>query len=343
MKKYFLLILPLLLTSCSENNSSSSGQISKAGYYFGTSVSVTLFDSSTEVLDHVFDIFSDYDLLTDAYKAHADENLEQVKNIYYLNKDSNSGEEIEVDPRLASLLSFGLQMQEKTSLTKEDGSKEYYFNPLIGNLSSLWKNFIESPTASFPNESTINQYLEEMNSSKLEINGNKIKRSGKAKIDVGAYAKGYVIKLVQDYLKEEGVSKYFINGGSSSYGLGSYLSDESYKITISSLLDYGYSKAFFYADNTSIGTSGISQQSKKYDGNLYSHIVNPNTGDALAKNNTVTIKSSDAGVADILSTAIFIGGEELAKSLKNTLDFEYMIFDGENIAFSDGLGLVLEK
>ncbi len=343
MKKRFLLILPLLLSSCANEDNSSSGQISNTGYYFGTNVSVTLFDSSKDVLDHIFEIFADYDELTDAYKGHADMNLEQVKNIYYLNKDSNSGKEIEVDSRLASLLSFGLQMQEKTALTKENGEKEYSFNMLIGNISSLWKNFIDNQTSAFPSENLINEYLEEMNSSKLEVNGNIVKRSGNAKIDVGAYAKGYVIKLVQDYLKEEGVDKYFINGGSSSFGLGSYLNDDSYKITISSLKDYGYSQAYFTAKDTSIGTSGISQQSKKYDGKLYSHIVNPNNGSALAKYDTVTIKAADAGVADILSTSIFVGGEELAKTLKKTIDFEYMIFDGENVLSSDGLGLVLEK
>lgn len=356
MKKRFLLIFPLLLTSCSNDKestypqNSSSGeedpsysQISNNGYYFGTTMSVTLFGSSTEVLNHVFDIFSEYDALTDAYYSKVDYNNQRINNIYFLNKNQNDGVEVEVDPRLASLLSFGLEMQEKTALTKENGEKVYFFNPLIGEISSAWKNFIEEPTVACPSEELINQYLEDIKTSSLEVNGNKVKRTGKAKIDVGAYAKGYVIKKVQDYLKEEGVSSYFINGGSSSYGLGSFPNNKSYKITISSLTNYGYSQAYFNADNTSIATSGISQQSKKYDGKTYTHIIDPNTGSALATNDTVTIKAPDAGISDILSTAIFLGGEELAKFLKKTLSFEYMIFDGENVVSSDGLGLVLKK
>lgn len=343
MKKSALFIFPLLLTSCSSNESSTQNSyISQNGWYFGTSMSVTLFDSSKEVLEHVFQIFSDYSDLTDAYYPHAGTDLKQINNIYYLNKDENEGKEIEVDSRLASLLSFGNEMRSKTCLQASETDAVYYFNPLIGNLSTLWKNFIDNKTT-FPTDEKISQLLDEMNSSKLEIDGNIVKRSGKGKIDVGAYAKGYVVKIVQDYLKEQGITRYYINGGSSSLAFGSNSSGGAYKITISSIKNSGYSQAYFMAENTSVGTSGVSEQGRIYQGNTYSHIVNPNTGSGLAKFDTVCIKTDDAAVADILSTVVFIGGKELADALKDRFTFEYLLYDGENIVNSDNLNLVLEK
>lgn len=339
-----MFIFPLLLSSCATDSQNEINYIIKSGWYFGTQMSVTLFDSSEEVMNHVLEIFSEYSTLTDAYNAKADSNLKEIVNIYYINKDENEGKEIEVDSRLASLLSFGLEMREKTCInTPGQIRTDYYFNPLIGKLSTLWKNFVDDPASSFPSNETITELLDEMNSSSLEVNGNIVKRSGKGKIDVGAYAKGYVVKVVQDYLKEEGVDKYSINGGSSSLGLGTTSDGGEYKITLSSLKEKGYSEAYFKLKDSAVGTSGISEQGKKYDGKTYSHIVNPNNGSGLAKYDTVSIIASDAGLADILSTAIFVGGEELAKVLQSSFSFEYMIFDGENVIQSSNFNLVLEK
>ncbi len=336
MKKKILLLPLLLLTSCSQKKT-----IENLQPYFGTYVSVKMSGGSTSIMENVFNIFSEYDSLSDAYNLKTDKNLDQVINIAYLNSDTSEGKEIEVDPRLASLLSFGLQMQEKTSFVL-NGEKQYLFNPLIGKISTLWKNFIQH-NQPLPDDATLKTLLEEVNQSSLTVNGNKVKRTGKAKIDVGAFAKGYAVKIAQDYLKKEGVRDYYIDGGSSSLGIGSYNDAYPYKIKMTSLLNQGYSEAYFFAKDTSVGTSGSNQQGKEYRGEMYSHIVDPRNGSGKANCDTVTIRCDDAGVADILSTVIFIGGEEAAKALKETFSFEYMIFDGENVVASPDMGFVAEK
>lgn len=311
-------------------------------WYFGTGMSLTLTGSNKNVFEHVFQIFEDYSNLSDAYELHSDEHLKPIANLAYINQDSNEGKEIEVDQRLANMLEFGLEMQEKTSYI-EDGKKEYYFDPLIGNLATLWKNFVEKKDVPLPEDSIIQSLLEERKNSSYEVNGNKVKRNGKAKIDVGAFAKGYAVKIAQDYLREQGVKDYFINGGSSSMAIGYYNDTNPYKISIKSLRSAGYSEAYFLCYDTGVGTSGVSEQGKNYLGKEYSHIVDPKTGSGLAKNDTVSILCDNPAYADVLSTAIFVGGEEAAKALQKNFSFEYMIYDGTNVVSSEGMHFVLEK
>lgn len=341
MKKRFLALLPLfLLCSCASEPSKET--LFDTKWAFGTGISLTLTGSSKEVFNHVFQIFEDYSNLSDAYNSRVDEHLNPIVNLAYINQDSNEGKEIEVDERLANMLKFGLEMQEKTSYI-ENGEEEYYFDPLIGNLATLWKNFIESKDAPLPDDSIIQELLEERKNSSYEVHGNIVKRTGKAKIDVGAFAKGYAVKIAQDYLREQGVKDYFINGGSSSMAIGFYNDTNPYKITIKSLRNAGYSEAYFLCSNTGVGTSGVSEQGKNYLGKEYSHIVDPKTGSGLAKNDTVCILCDNPAYADVLSTAIFVGGEEAVKALQKNFSFEYMIYDGTNVLSSEGMDFVLEK
>ena len=344
MKKHFLILLPFLLCSCinASGNTSSKETLIDTRWYFGTGMSLTLTGSNKKVLEHVFQIFEDYSDLSDAYNSRVDENLKPIVNLACINLDSNEGKEIVVDERLADMLEFGLVMQEKTSYIL-DGKEEYYFDPLIGNLATLWKHFLETKDAPLPEDSIIQELLEERKESSYEVHGNIVKRTGKAKIDVGAFAKGYAVKIAQDYLREQGVKDYFINGGSSSMAIGFYNDTKPYKISIKSLRSAGYSEAYFLCSDTGVGTSGISEQAKEYLGKEYCHIVDPRTGSALAKNDTVSILCNNPAYADVLSTAIFVGGVEAAKALQEKFSFEYMIYDGSDVLSSEGMHFVLEK
>ncbi|MDY6070410.1 MAG: FAD:protein FMN transferase [Bacilli bacterium] len=344
MKKRILALLPLfLLSSCVHGSGEEKKEtLFDTKWAFGTGMSLTLAGSSKEVFNHVFQIFEDYSNLSDAYNSRVDENLKPIVNLAFINQDSNEGKEIEVDERLADMLKFGLEMQEKTSYIVNN-KKEYYFDPLIGKIATLWKNFLETKDAPLPEESIIQELLEERKTSSYEVHGNIVKRTGKAKIDVGAFAKGYAVKVAQDYLREQGVKNYFINGGSSSMAIGFYNDTKPYKISIKSLRNAGYSEAYFLCSDTGVGTSGVSEQAKEYLGKEYSHIIDPRTGSGLAKNDTVSILCDNPAYADVLSTAIFVGGEGAAKYLQKNFSFEYMIYDGTNVVSSEGMHFVLEK
>lgn len=345
MKKRFFILLTLpFLFSCSKEEKNET--LSNYAWAFGTKMTVTFIGGNTSILNTAITMINDYSKLSDAYNSWSgDDGVTPIVNLYQINIDENEGKEIEVDPRLAELLSYGLTMKEETSMMI-DGEKNYFLNPLIGNVTSIWKTFVENKNhdqKSLPSEEAINTALEEMNSSSLTIDGNKVTRHGKAKIDVGAYAKGYVVKKVQDYLISEGITIYSVNGGSSSLGLGTAMDGGEFRIHIDRETDNGTFSSYFTAKNTAVGTSGVSEQGRKFEGKTYSHIIDPRDGSGEAKYDTVSVMAKDAALCDVLSTTIFVGGASLAEYLSTKYDFGYMIFDGkEVIAKNDKLPLVVE-
>lgn len=63
-------------------------------------------------------------------------------------------------------------------------------------------------------------------------------------------------------------------------------------------------------ENASISTSSGSEKTFEHAGRRFSHIFDPRTGEALPPRGSATVIASSATVADILSTALYVMGEE---------------------------------
>jgi thiamine biosynthesis lipoprotein len=63
-------------------------------------------------------------------------------------------------------------------------------------------------------------------------------------------------------------------------------------------------------DNASISTSSGSEKTFEHAGRRFSHIFDPRTGEALPPRGSATVIASSATAADILSTALYVMGEE---------------------------------
>ena len=62
--------------------------------------------------------------------------------------------------------------------------------------------------------------------------------------------------------------------------------------------------------DASISTSSGSEKTFEIDGRRFSHIIDPRTGDALPPRGSVSVIADDALTADILSTALYVMGED---------------------------------
>jgi len=320
---YFSLLLSLLFaTSCQQEELT---QYSATYFGFETFISIKAINSGQEIIDRIGERLSTFSDLCDRF-TDTDE-----KTIYDVNA---TNEPVEVPSDLAKCLQFALDMKEKCGA---------YFNPLIANLSDLWKKAIEDDNHTLPKDDDLTAAIEEMNKSTLEVKFDEEKqvyiviRKGSAKVDMGAFAKGYALKFAKEMFEEAGVKRYIINAGNSSLLVGESSQFGSYKITPE--VDGNH---YFEVKNESVGTSGSSTQEFVKDGVAYTHIVNPLTGEAKVQDYPfVSIVGMDPGIDDVLSTVFYLlGPGEEAKNLADSFNVKYAFYDGKGSWESYGIELL---
>jgi thiamine biosynthesis lipoprotein len=146
-----------------------------------------------------------------------------------------------------------------------------------------------------------------------------VKVSGKdAMIDLGAMSKGYTIRLIDTYLKEEGLTYYSISAGSStiSVGLNIKRENENYIFNIAlthpntAVQSFSEPYGLIKIKDQSISTSGNFEQYTTYQGVKYHHIISPFNLYPAQFYESLTIVSKDASLLDALSTAMFVMDKE---------------------------------
>ena len=311
-----LLALMGLLSGCTNNSSSSVAIGDYSGVYscFDSTFDVRLYSSAKkENLTYIGTYLTALSNELDAYTKPE----EGVTTLYTIN---HSNEAIKVSDGLFNALSFALDMQTIT---------EGYLNPLVGAITTLWKDDVVSKKGATSDdvkavEAQLPALLSEVSNSSLVLDktNKTIQRKGNAIVDLGALGKGYALRKVQSYLQENNITAYLINGGSSSMIFGKTKKEGEWKISFADCKD-----AYFMASNSAIGTSSVDQQGRDVDGTIYTHIVNPFTGSAVANYTMCTIRGDDPGYDDVLSTIYMIAGTDKAEYFKtkfaNNLNYNF--------------------
>ena len=327
-QKYLsLLLIPMLLTSCSSYESLNphivAGKyIDGIGYIspMNTIVSLKMYNQQQyeEVVEGFDEIVSKLSDEADRYYDY-----DGVVNVKTLNDSCGSGEFIKVSSSLFEMIELGIDL---TKLTKGK------FNLAMGNLIDLYKDKLsEETTGSFntlPNIEEINMAIASIPSyedirSIIELDyENTAIRLNKYNdynvvISLGAIAKGFVMQKAYDYLKTYNYPA-LIDAGSSTMGM---ISDNPIrkggKWNVSFRTPSINKEVSLFTTISSIGdtfisTSGDYQQNffyKDENGNnrLMHHIINPYTGVSSNSIRSVSLVSNNASLAvlDALSTSIF--------------------------------------
>ena len=121
----------------------------------------------------------------------------------------------------------------------------------------------------------ITTYVFESNLTDLSFDEStlRVRRNGTGTIDLGAFAKGYVLSIIKNYLNENNVSEYLIDSGSSSILLGNKPNDKKFNVGLKYIPGN-----YLSIRSTSIGTSSIYEQLKEIDGIKYLNLSNFKTG-----------------------------------------------------------------
>ena len=233
-------------------------------------------------------MYKEYHELTDRYNPY-----DNITNIYYINNELKVNEEIEIDSRLADLIKFGIKAYEDT-----DG----YVNIAMGNVIDIWKTYREEGKKVPKTYELMNQKISIKN---INLDGNKFIKKGKVKLDLGAYAKGYVTEEVGKYLESKGVTKYLINAG-GNVKVGESYKHGKYNVGLEEPFNPSNVYKTLSVENVSIVTSGSYQRYYEVNGKIYNHIINPKTLYPENFMKSVTVVTKNSAYADMLSTYLFL-------------------------------------
>lgn len=297
------IVLPFLLTACSEKKS-----VTQTQKIMGTICTITVPEEKAEVLEKVFN---------ELYR------IQSVFNFYDRNSllsqiNKNAG--TNPVPVTDEFLYVIQTAQAASELT--DGA----FNPLVGPLVKLWDVNGQNPR--IPAKEEIEEALRYNSWENVEINVSEktvfLKNKG-MEIDFGGIMKGYAADVINMILKKEGVSSATINLGGNVYVRGKSFKGGSWKIGIvepvfdgtdaegnpNSISESDRKKLIVKAKNQAVVTSGGYERFFELEGKRYHHIFDGRTGypsESGLASATVVLKSSV--MADCLSTAFFVLGKE---------------------------------
>ena len=286
-------------------------------FYLDTYINIKLYSNKDEkeiekIFNEIDYIYSQYHILTDKYNEY-----DNIINVYYLNEILNNEEEIEIDPRLSKIINLGLEYYKITN---------GYINIASSNLIDVWKSYIEKEEG-IPLEEELNKNI---NIEDISLNNNIYSKKNDIKIDLGAFAKGYITELVGDYLEEVKIDKYLIDAG-GNIKVGNNYKKDNYLIGIQNPIKTNEIFIKLNVNNLSVVTSGDYQRYYEYTGIRYNHIIDPFTKYPSNKYKSVTVVSDNSFLADIYSTYLFLIDLETGLEIvNNNKDIEAIWYIEEN-------------
>lgn len=312
MRKLKEIILLFLITAASCMNGCAPPKgvdYTADGYSLNTYVKVTLYGcGSQRIAEEAVGMCSYYEDIFSRTSADS--------KLYELNEKGFLDIKTEEDKKLAEALELALRYCEMT-----EGALDITVEPL----TSLWDFGGDSP--SVPEHGHIEDALEHVDYRSVEIGDGRIELNG-ARLDLGAFAKGYIAERIKEYLEGEGIKSALIYIGGNVLCIGKKPDGKDFRI--------GVQRPFGEADDVlcalkasglSVVTSGVYERAFYEDGRLYHHILDPETGFPCDNGLlSVTIIAEDSSLCDALSTACFVMGQEKALRFVNGLDGVCAVF-----------------
>ncbi|MEA4889669.1 MAG: FAD:protein FMN transferase [Clostridiaceae bacterium] len=313
------LILPALSAGCRKEPEKYTYSFTGC---FDTVIQIIGYDTSEEAFSRLAQLaqsrFTELHRLFDIYHAY-----DGMNNIYTINQQAGIAPVV-VDDRIISLLQF---YQEKDALAPG------VVNAALGPVLEIWRQYrsaaLDNGQAAIPAPEELQQASRFCDARKIIIDPEQqtvyLQDSGMM-LDVGAVAKGYATELVAQDLIAAGMTSGIISAGGSNVRLIGAPADgrQTWQVGLQNpdgnLLDPDDQPLeIILANNQSIVTSGDYQRYYEFNGQVYHHLIDSKTLQPARYFRAVTIMTPDSGLADYLSTAVFLlpydDGRRLIESL----------------------------
>ena len=207
----------------------------------------------------------------------------------------------------------------------------------IGALTEAWDG------EGLPTEKEIKAAKKHIDPDSLSVSWEIIEKSDKRlKIDLDAISNGFTVQKLVERLSAAGLSSGVVSLGETIGVFGTKPTEEAFKVGICDPADRQSSVGYIHIESGFVSVTGTYQEQRVVDGVTYHGIIDPETGyPADSGLVSVAVWSNNGAVADALSTALIVMGEEkaLAFYADHEITFEaVLINENGEIILTDGLG-----
>lgn len=268
----------------------------------GTTYHITYFDNENRNLKpEIEKILQEFDLSVSTYNPNS-----------IISKINSNQKKIKVDTYFTVCFKKAKEVWKNTKGT---------FDPTVYPIVNAWgfgpgkKQTIE--------KTKIDSMLQFVGFNLIELNGNKIiKKDPRVALDFNAFAQGYSVDVVSDFLKSKKITSFVVEIGGELYANSKKPNGDSWTVGIEKPIDNKDSmnplNAVVKLENLALATSGNYRRFIIEDGIKYAHHIDPKTG-YPTKNNllSASVFSGKCITSDAYATGILVMGLEKAKVFLN--------------------------
>lgn len=300
-----LLCALLLLTGCGAGSGETTQLHTATILAMDTVMDLSVYGGSQELLDQARERVLELEELLSATDPDSE--------IYALNRTGAA----ELSEDTAALLNRGLELCRET-----EGALDLSIYPVV----RAWG--FTTGEYRVPEPQELAELLEHVDYTKIACSdsGGVTLPEG-MELDLGGVAKGYTGDRLIELLRENGVTSALLNLGGNVQTLGSKPDGDPWRVAVQSPAGEGYLGYLSISDQAVITSGGYERYFEDGEGNVYWHIMDPDTGyPAKSGLVSVTVVGEEGVYCDALSTALFIMGEENAISFWRAHgDFELLL------------------
>ena len=295
-RSLILALTGLLLSACGDGP-----LVRQESFVFGTRVEIVSYGSPEPLAQAALnEVLREFDRLHRTYHAW------QASELTSLNSALAAGKTASLTPEMRFLLT---ESQRFATLS------EQLFDPAIGKLIQLWGFHSDSFEPRLPEPAALQAALDAKPSvTQLSISGDLVRSSNRAvSLDFGGIAKGYALDRAASILRAHGVKNALINIGGNVMALGSK-GKQPWQVGIQHPRASGPLATLALYDGEAIGTSGDYQRFFELEGQRYSHLLDPITGQPARHTAAVTVlitPRDGAGLlSDVASKPVFLAADK---------------------------------
>lgn len=214
------------------------------------------------------------------------------------------------------------------------------FDISYASMDKIWK--FDGSMTQIPSEEKIKASVAKVGFQNIILDKNAstvfLKNKG-MKIGFGAIGKGYAADQAKDLLLKKGVSAGIINASGDMNTWGKQPGGDFWKVAITNPMNKNKAFALLPITEGAVVTSGDYEKFVNFNGQRYSHIIDPRTGYPATGIISATVFAPKAELADALATSIFVMGIEVGLDRINQLPkIECIIIDDKgNIHKSENI------